>query len=313
MPDNDEPTTDDELRRLTRALFGRDTDTANDDTPRQARPQANRPVRPTHRKGIRVNLTESAHIRQIVAAAAATGTKLPSAVVTAVERAARLAAAVRSVDPPETALYEAIAAAVENGIDPAADLGVQRVLAGRAIATEGVIRGTDQVGVTATTAAVFEARDDVVQAWRKPYDAAVAALHQAHGVLGSVDLDDAAAILPMGANAADAWASARKAVAMIRAVADGWVALAGLCRVTLDPARAVLRIATVEPERWAGLDTRKADSWAALAAGLELTLPTLREYVDRCKALDEYLSTPVTAIDTQRSSVAGHEIRVPVA
>jgi len=66
-------------------------------------------------------------------------------------------------------------------------------------------------------------------------------------------------------------------------------------------------------ERWADLGTRKADPWAALAAGLELTLPTLREYVDRNQAIDQYLATPVTAIDTQRSGVAGREIRVPVA
>jgi len=260
-----------------------------------------------------MNLSENAHIRAIVASAAATGIKLPGPVTAAVERAARLAAAVRSVDQPEHALYEAIAAAVDAGIDPAADTGVQRVLTGRSLATEGVMRGTDQVGATATIAVLHEHRDTIVQLGRKPFAAAAAALLEAHVVLGGAELDDAAAILPMGANAADAWASARRAVGVIRAIGDGWVALAGLIGVPLDPARAVLRIAEVQPDGWADLDTRKADPWQAIQAGLILTLPTLREYVDRNRAIDQYLATPVTAIDTQRSSIAGREIRVPVA
>jgi len=116
----------------------------------------------------------------------------------------------------------------------------------------------------------------------------------------------------MGVAAADTWGAARKAVATIRGAGNGWTALAGLPR----PARPrPVAAAPRRRERNAGPTSapRKADPWAALAAGLELTLPTLREYVDRNQAIDQYLATPVTAIDTQRSGVAGREIRVPVA
>lgn len=260
-----------------------------------------------------MNLNENAHIRQLLASAAATGIKLPPTVTAATERATRLSAAVRSINPPETALYEAIAAAVDNGTDPAADAEVQRVLAGRSLATEGVIRGTDTASAAATTAALYEHRDGVVQTWRKPFGTAAATLVKAYAVLGSVDLDDTATILQMGAHAADAWGDARKAITMIRSIGDGWTALANLHRVQLNPARAILRIAHVEPDRWADLDIGRADPWQAIAAGLTLSLPTLREYLDRCEAIDQHLSAPVTAVDTERSHVAGREIRRVVA
>ena len=263
-----------------------------------------------------MNITDRTVITQIITAFESTGIKPPKPLAEALARAGKLDNAARSLGASDAgALGVAVTAALDDGRDPAADPEVQRLLAARAVASDYNL--ADQV----TGAANEQVRevchahaDPIVRAWRKPFDQAAATLTAARSRIGSVPLDDSATILRQGGDVASVWASARDAVATIDTIAAGWSALGSFTRLVQPTTRhRMLRIAEVSYDQWTEhrLADAKADPWTAVLAGLTLSLPTFAQHRARVAAIEQAEREPVTVIDTERSSVAGREIRVP--
>ena len=152
-----------------------------------------------------------------------------------------------------------------------------------------------------------------MQSWRVPFDQAAATLAKAHDQLGNVTLDQTGEILAKGGDAAKTWVDASTAAKTIDRILLGWSALGEFThRVSRDRRWNVLRLAAVDPAAFGALNY-KTTPWEAILAGATLSLPTFDEYHARVRVIEQHLATPVTAVDTERSSIAGREIRVPVA
>lgn len=235
-----------------------------------------------------MNATDATSIRQIFQSAASTGATLPGPVVAAHERSARLAAAVRGIGPRQDDLAVAVVAALDAHRDPTSDDGVRRVLLARDLATDGLHRGVDSIAIEGTTRAMTEHRDEVVEAFREPFSVAATALTNARTELGPVALEDTAAILAKGGNAAAAFAAATNAVTTIRDIDDGWSALARLLHVPLDPRYPVLRIAAVAYETWVEqeLERKRLTAWEAVRLDLVLSLPTVADFRERAAVIE---------------------------
>jgi hypothetical protein len=167
---------------------------------------------------------------------------------------------------------------------------VQRVLTIRAIANEGVWQGVDALVFDAFRATLLEHADDVVHAWRTPFDKAAATLAAAHAKLGSVALEDTAAIVNQGGDSAAVWADAQSASAVITTITGGWVALGQLTDLArVDQRFRVLHLVDVDYQTWQDqqLERRKLTPWQAVLAELTLSLPTMAEYRRRIAAIED--------------------------
>ncbi len=262
-----------------------------------------------------MNITHRTVANQIITTFQTTGTKVPKRLSGAHARASRLDNAARSLGASDAgALGVAVTAALDDGRDPAADPEVQRLLAARAMASDHSL--ADQVTGAAheqVREVCHEHADAIVQAWAEPFDRAAATLTAARSRIGAVPLDDSATILRLGDDIADTWAAAQRAVATIDTIAAGWSALGSFTRLVQPTNRhRMLRIAEVDYDQWIEhrLADAKADPWTAMLAGLTLSLPSFAEYKRRVGAIEQAQREPVTVIDTERSSVAGREIRV---
>ncbi len=262
-----------------------------------------------------MNIADRVTVRQLFAAFATTGTKPPRAVSDAHARATKLVDKVRSLGAGEDALSLAVAAAIDAGNDPTADPAVQRALVASQIANPGIVQAVDAIAFDHFRDVCKTHADDIVIAWRKPFDQAVAALSQAHGRLGAVNLSDTAAIVQMGGNAVEVWASAQAAEQTIEATVAGWSGLGTFTGLApLAPRYRVLRLAAVvDFEVWRTTNPGLTP-WEAVLAGFTLDLPSFTGYRERVEAIEEQARLAADQqrpVDRARSHVAGHEIRVP--
>lgn len=261
-----------------------------------------------------MNITDRATAQQILNAFTATGAKAPKALTEAWQRTTRLSEGVRGLSTPPEAIYAAVAAAIERGDDPAADAEVQRILTSTQIQNAGVMAGVDDLAFGAFREACTAHTDAIVNAWRKPFDAAAATLADAHHRLGDVALDDTTAIIAKGGDAADVWAQAQAATKTIEAVRHGWLGLVGITHAVPDDRNhAVLRIAAVDYETWTArqLHGQRLSAWDAVLAGLTLALPTMTEYRERLAVI-----TRGEAAEARQIADAGHRYatgRAPLA
>jgi len=252
-----------------------------------------------------VNISDRTVANQILTTFKTTGIKAPKRLTDAANRATRLDAAARNIGAGagRDGLAVAVTVALDAGRDPAADPDVQRLLTGQQLAANYNL--ADEI-----TAAAYEAvrevcrehADEIVLAWRKPFDKAAATLTAARSRIGSVPLEDSAEILRQGGDVADTWAAAQRAAATIDTIAAGWYALATFTRLAQPTTRhRPLRIAEVDYDQWTehGLTDAKANPWTAVLAGLTLSLPSFSEYKRRVAAIEQAEREPVTSADIE--------------
>lgn len=235
-----------------------------------------------------MNITDRAMSSQILNGFTDSGAKAPKAFTDAHERATRIATAARNLGAGQGALAQAVMQALDAGRDPATDPDVQRIAVAGLIANPGIEQQIDALAFEAFREACATHTDAIVNAWRKPFDAAAATLADAHQRLGNVALEDTTAIIAKGGDAADVWAQAQAATKTIEAVRHGWLGLVGITRAAPEDRNyTTLRIAECDPQTWAAqqLHGRKVGAWDAVLAGLTLSLPTPAEYRQRVSTI----------------------------
>ena len=230
-----------------------------------------------------MNLSARATAITIVDAIKATGTKAPK-ITEAFDKATRISTAAHGLGLPSGTLIAAVADALGDDRDPAADPEVGRIVTLSAIAGEGVMQGVTAIAFDDFRAVCSDERDDLVNAWQTPFDASVATLEAAHDRIGHLALDETGPILAKGGDIATVWAQARAAAGTIDTIAAGWIALGTFTRaVSDDPRRRALRLVDVDYTTWveAKLEHKRLTPWDAVLAGLTLSLPTFDEYRQR--------------------------------
>lgn len=238
-----------------------------------------------------MNVSTRPAIAAIAASFDRTGAPVPPVLADALTRRTELVDrfATRPIAARD-ALTVAVLAALEDGVDPAIDPEVQRVVAshhlgglhGLAADLEGIL--LDGIREAASTAAPA-----IHASWAEVFDGAADALTAAHGVLGAVDLDDTAAVLKVGPDAAASWATARDAIGAIEAIVAGWLGLHQLLKGAMpNKSRRLLIVADIAPETWLsnGLDGSKPDPWLASRNGYTLDLCAVRDFGARSAAID---------------------------
>ncbi|MGO1385746.1 MAG: hypothetical protein ACTHU1_13300 [Arachnia sp.] len=213
-----------------------------------------------------------------------TGTKLPTPVRAALDRAAHIRAFIAA--NTSSSLPRVILAAIAVGTDPATDPDVAAATARALWAQPGTASALQQAAEAETVRAVHDNADALVAAMVPAFDAAVADLRKAHAVLGDVDLRaDHAHILGMGSKAATAWVSAIAAVEVTNDIASAWSAIAQVAR--WHEYLFAARMVQWDANRWVGLHHEQrhldvgADTWAAIRNGWTLRLAdsaTLHEF-----------------------------------
>jgi len=263
-----------------------------------------------------MNVTDRTTSSTVAATFTNTGTKPPKAVADAHAAMADLTQRASRLRVDGSDLAPAVTAALAAGRDPASDPEVQRVVTAIALSgNQALIETVEAEAVDQFRGVCIEHREDIVSAWRKAFDAAAAKLAACYERIGPVPLEDVGTIMVQGGDIASVWAEARKASATIGTIEAGWAALGEFTRtVTVDPNRQVLRLAAVDFETWKAKGLRRArlTPWQILLTGLTLSLPTLEEYRDRVRAIEEAEAAPEMVVDRERSHIAGREIRVPV-
>ena len=258
-----------------------------------------------------MNLTDRATSNAILATFNNLGIKPPKALADAFVRADKLSEKAEHLVARPGEFEEVVIAALLADRDPASDPEVQRVATAHNLMSNHGL--ADSIGGAATEAirdACRTHRDRILTDWRKAFDQAATTLTTAHARIGDLPLSETGPILAKGGDIAAVWATATTAEQTIDQILSGWVGLMTLLRVSLDPRHRSLKLASLTLDQWRDLSP-KLGAWDALCAGLDLSLPSLEEYRSRVARIQHELSQPETTIDTQRSAVAGREIRVP--
>jgi hypothetical protein len=233
-----------------------------------------------------LGISTSSQTRQLIASFTALGITTPKVVTEASERQQRIAAGVRNLGSSK-GLAEAVARAIAQGADPSVDPEVQRILNRSAIGNiaEEVERvADDELGEILKAQA-----DEIVNAWRQPFDKAAKTLAEAHTVIGSVPLEETDVIVRRGGDAAEAWGRAQRASSTIDTIVSGWVSLATISHHSLTRRHMILRIADVDAGAWIddNLTEQKLSPWQVVCAGYPLSLPTPREYQQRIRVIEQ--------------------------
>lgn len=261
-----------------------------------------------------MSTTERVLANQIMATTSATGAKAPKAVLDSYRRAVRISEAARSIPVPRGGLAVAVAAALDDGRDPASDPDVQRAVTANSLTGRGITDQVDDIAYARFLDVCRDQADAIISAWAKPFTVAAATLATAHQRIGSVALTDTDPIMRSGGDVAEIWSAAVSASQVIEAINAGWVALAQYTRLaSIDPRYSLLRIASVDYATWTDkqLDRQKVTPWDAVILGLDPSLPTFTEYRRRVQTLEQHSqAAALPPIDTQRSAIAGREIRV---
>lgn len=232
-----------------------------------------------------IGLTMGATTSVILGTFNTLGLTPPKAILEARARAERVSAG--SQLGRGDGLPRAVARAIDAGADPATDPEVARLLTLAQLASRNIGDAVTQVAKDDLASVFTEHSDAIVKAWRKPFDQAAATLAAAHGVLGSVELEQTADIISRGGTAADAWVQAQTATGTIDVIQSGWTSLAGLQHVTLDRQYFALRTADIDVNTWLRLKLtdQKLKPWQVVSEGLTLSLPTMREYLQRAQGM----------------------------
>lgn len=263
-----------------------------------------------------MNISDRTTAAAIITAINNTDAKAPKAILDAYADCQRISTEAQHLYPRGDTLAPAVAAALSEGRDPATDPAVQRILIATQIGGEGIAAQVTDIAYDRFRQVCTQHADDLVLAWRKPFDTAAETLAVAHERIGTLALNDHAAIVALGGDSAGVWATARAAEQTIDTIAAGWMAVGEFTRtVQPSPDFRVLRLAAVDYQTWTAhnLHRAKLTPWEILPLGLELALPTVAEYRQRVQLITDAMAQPATVIDRQRSLVANREIVVDVA
>lgn len=224
---------------------------------------------------------------QVVASFAAAGAVAPKQLLEANQQARQVVEASQHLGPQRDDITVAVTRALQAGTDPAADPEVQRLVTGQTISTNAA-NGVETI-VGGQLIELFRQRaGDCFTAWRKPFETAARKLAEAHAQLDNLDLEDTAAVVSRGGDAAEAWGRAQQASQTISAADEGWIALAQLTRLAdVNADYKSLRIADIDPGTWldAG-DLGRLTAWQLQCKGLPLSLATFAEYRQRVGRID---------------------------
>ena len=174
-------------------------------------------------------------------------------------------------------LGTAVVAAVEAEVDPLADPAVQEAaMAAHVNAGYGAVNGALHARMGAFVNAAAPA---VLDALRKPFDAAAADIAAAVAVLGDISLDDTSSVARKGPAAGKAWVEAENGEQTITAVVRVWRNLASAGATSVGPwsdRYGLLAWCDVPAEAFVneGLAGAKVRPWDAARRGWSLDLAT---------------------------------------
>ncbi|MFD6676060.1 hypothetical protein ACFWDA_17035 [Rhodococcus zopfii] len=229
--------------------------------------------------------------RAVIANTRKLGCTIPDGIDAADLRATRLTDAGDQIGPPDGELIDAFLAAVDAGKDPAADKNVQRALTADRLANENLRAAISNHAATLLIGALVEHAPQLFDEWDAITNRASTALTEAHAVLADTDLDDTKAVVQLGGKAADAWAKATNAVAIIDRLNLVWQQWAEVTRrAPSNAAYCNLRFADITPADWqAHKLAGRVDPWTLVRIGytLELADPDeMRRRIDTHRAHD---------------------------
>lgn len=259
-----------------------------------------------------MNITDRVHTNTIRDTFTSLELPVPKALTGAFTRAEKLAGKANHLGAADGELLPAVTAAILADREPTTDPDVQRIVTGMALANPGLQTALESAAVEEIRSVCENDLESIVNTWAKAFNRAASELSNAHARIGSTPLDQTATILAKGGDIAAVWASATTAVRTIDTIIGGWSSLMTVARMNPLPQHRALRLAALNHQQWRDLSP-KADAWEVVSAGLTLSLPTADQYRARVAAIASEHSRPATVVDELRSSIAGHEIRVPVA
>jgi hypothetical protein len=240
-------------------------------------------------------MTDRAALRAINNAAEKAGVRLPKPVRDVQEAAQRIKDNSRALPNYRAELEEAMTRALLEDRDPAADAEVQRLTTGAQLRQLDLTETVERQATELTRDAFRKHADAILGAFVKPCDEAAAVLAKAREQFGDVALTDTSAILAAGADAAETWAEAKRAVETFDAYSTLFGSLLDFTGLaTLNPNMRALRFAAVDLATWTRQgwgwgngSERTDDPWSIARAGVPLSVPrSVDEYIERMAALD---------------------------
>lgn len=225
------------------------------------------------------------------------GANIPKPVLTKWRKLTATRTSVKSLDTTSD-LPGAVLAAVEKGVDPTTDPGVQRAVTARAI---GDVRNefnkvlNDRVEDFARTHA-----HDILAGFQKPFDAAALSIARCLDTLSDVALEDTEAALSRGGSAAAAWVDAQEADKTISTIQQTWKLLNLVAPTGLsNPRHQLLIISPVPPATFIdeNLDKTSTRPWDVARRGWRLSLATPETLQERVNAIAEEHQKRVTRAD----------------
>lgn len=225
-------------------------------------------------------------LRGIMTTANTCGATIPKAIAAEYATLDGLADRVRHYASDELAdnVGAAVLDALADDRDPTDDPAVQRALTAKALiqsagSLDGALGDRAQAFIEAHALAIIEAH-------RRPFDKAAAAITDAHDFLGDVDLTDTRTILGTGGTAATSWAQANDAQRTIATIVKAWKLLSQLTgQVPLHHKHQLLITVDAPPAEYIEHSATVATPWDAVRHGWTFALATPDTYAARLDAL----------------------------
>lgn len=196
--------------------------------------------------------------------------------------------------------------ALIDGRDPTTDPDVQRAVTANAVtdAKPSIV----SAAMDRLTTTILDQSDQIIEAWRDPFNRAAADLHAAYEVLGDIDLTDTDTIVRLGPDATAAWAKATTATTTVNLCVDGWHTLRILTRGMGDVRRDHRVLVMAHVDGAAILDgtlgDRQPDPWEIVRGGWTLSLATPDELNERVAAIATERDRRATAVEANRKRAA---------
>lgn len=233
--------------------------------------------------------TSVTQIASIIATTQNLGQKVPAELVKAHDRSKNIVDRSSRIYASDKDLNAAMLTALDNDRDPAADPDVQRIVLSQAIGNEHRLQGIRSAVTDDLLQALATNANALVKLWQKPFDEAAHTIARTARILGPIKLEDAAAILEKGGNAAQLWTEAKQADGVIDSIMSAWTSLAIETQFAPNDRRLkMLRLTDPTLDQWESLDLieQRLGAWDAHALGLTLSLADGPEFSARWSRID---------------------------
>lgn len=185
----------------------------------------------------------------------------------------------------DQALMPAAAETLARGQDPLEAPEVQRAALARTITTSVNYPTVKAAAVTPLHEALTSNGHALTEALRPAFEDAANTLADARTHLGDVSLDDAAAVLALGGQAADAYRQVAEAEKVIRDAADILRQYHRLTGPEVSSDYHLLRWADADPDQWKA-HAKNGRPYVVAAAGVPLSLADPAELAERVTRLE---------------------------